>query len=74
MLAAGITKDITFHCSRHTFAVLMLNFGADIYTVSKLLGHKELQTTQIYTKVLDKKKQDAIKLFPEIKLPDNDND
>ena len=53
MLAAGITKDITFHCSRHTFAVLILNFGADIYTVSKLIGHKELQTTQFYTKVLD---------------------
>ena len=74
MLAAGITKDITFHCSRHTFAVLMLNFGADIYTVSKLLGHKELQTTQIYTKVLDKKKQDAVRLFPEIKLPPTNSD
>lgn len=66
MLAAGIMKDITYHCSRHTFAVLMLNFGADIYTVSKMLGHKELQTTQIYAKVLDKKKQEAIALFPEI--------
>lgn len=44
----------------------MLNFGADIYTVSKLLGHRELATTQIYAKVLDKKKQEALSLFPEI--------
>lgn len=66
VLAAGITKDITFHCGRHTFAVLMLDLGADIYTVSKLLGHRELQTTQIYAKVLDRKKQEAINLIPDL--------
>ena len=71
MLSAGITKDITFHCARHTFAVLMLNFGADIYTVSKLLGHRELATTQIYAKVLDKKKQEALSLFPEMEDKQN---
>lgn len=63
---AGITKDVTFHSGRHTFAVVMLDLGADIYTVSKLLGHKELATTQIYAKVLDKKKQDAVNLLPDI--------
>ena len=66
-LAAGITKDITFHSARHTFAVMMLEQNAPIYTVSKLLGHRELATTQIYAKVLDKKKQEAVMLIPKIK-------
>ena len=64
-MAAGINKEITFHCARHTFAILMLDLGADIYTVSKLLGHRELATTQIYAKVLDKKKQNAVSLIAE---------
>lgn len=63
---AGITKDITFHSGRHTFAVLMLDLGAEIYTVSKLLGHKEVHTTQIYAKILDKKKQEAVAMIPNI--------
>ena len=58
--AAGITKDITFHCFRHTFATLQLSLGTDIYTVSKLLGHRELKTTQIYTKVIDPVKRAAV--------------
>ena len=63
---AGIDKDITFHCGRHTFATMMLGLGTDIYTVSKLLGHKELSTTQIYAKVMDKNKQEAVSRIPSI--------
>lgn len=61
---AGIGKKITFHCARHTFATLQLSMDTDIYTVSKLLGHRHLKTTEIYAKVIDKKKIDAVKKFP----------
>ncbi|MEG1159655.1 MAG: site-specific integrase [Acidaminococcaceae bacterium] len=70
-MRAGVVKDLTFHSSRHTFAVLMLDLGTDIYTVSKLLGHREIKTTQIYAKVLDKNKQSAVSMIPSI-LPIDD--
>jgi integrase len=57
--AAGITKEITFHCFRHTYATLQLSNGTDIYTVSKMLGHKDLKTTQVYAKIVDKAKREA---------------
>ena len=59
ILSAGITKKITFHCFRHTYATLQLTMGTDIYTVSKLLGHRHIKTTEVYGKVIDKKKIDA---------------
>ncbi len=68
--AAGIAKHITFHCARHTFATLMLELDVDIYTVSKLLGHADISTTQIYAKVVDKKKQRAVGLIPSIEAGD----
>ncbi|MEI8033108.1 MAG: site-specific integrase [Chlorobiaceae bacterium] len=57
---AGINKHITMHCLRHTYATLQLSAGTDIYTVSKLLGHSDVKTTQIYAKVLDESKRDAV--------------
>jgi integrase len=63
--AAGITKDISFHNFRHSFATLQISEGTDIYTVSKMLGHKNISTTQIYSKVVDdmkRKASDRIKL------------
>lgn len=63
---AGIDKKITFHCGRHTFATMMLDLGTDIYTVSKLLGHRDLSTTQIYARVLDKNKQEAVQRIPRV--------
>lgn len=68
MLLAGITKHITFHCARHTFAVRLLTNGADIYTVSKLLGHSELKTTQIYADIIESKRKEAMESLPSLWL------
>ena len=57
---AGINKHVTFHTARHTFAVLSLLGGADLYTTSKLLGHKDVRTTQIYAKIVDRMKIEAV--------------
>lgn len=64
--AAGLTKRISFHVSRHTFATLTLSNGADLFTVSKLLGHTKITTTQIYAKVLDEGRKKAVDAIPEI--------
>lgn len=58
--ASGITKHITFHCLRHTFATLLISAGSDLYTVSELLGHTSIKTTQIYADVLSETKLDAV--------------
>ena len=68
VMSAKITKDITFHCARHTFAVLQLTLGTEIYTLSKLLGHSDLRTTQIYAKIIDEKKREAVNKIPSINL------
>lgn len=63
---AGIDKPISFHVSRHTFATLTLSQGVDLYTVSKLLGHADISTTQVYARVLDEAKQEAVNRLPSI--------
>lgn len=65
---AGVHKHITFHSARHTNAVLLLENGADIYTVSKRLGHKEIRTTAIYAKIVDKKMKEAANIIPTLNL------
>lgn len=54
---------VLFHVSRHSYATMMLTIGVDIYTVSKLLGHKNVATTQIYAKIIDQKKIDAVNMM-----------
>lgn len=63
---AGIDKNISFHTSRHTSATLMLEFGVDLYTVSVILGHTNISTTQIYAKVIDRKRREAVDAIPDI--------
>lgn len=65
---AGVFKHITFHSARHTNAVLLLENGADIYTVQKRLGHKEIKTTAIYAKIVDEKMRESAHLIPELEL------
>ena len=63
---AGIAKNVSFHVGRHTFATLTLTYGADLYTVSKLLGHCNIRTTQIYAKIVDENKRKAVNLVPKL--------
>ena len=60
-----LAQPITFHMARHSFATNQLTEGTDLYIISKMMGHTDIRTTQIYTKVVDPKKEqaaDAIKL------------
>lgn len=57
---AGISKHITFHCARHTYATLLITKGVDIYIVSKLCGHSSVKSTEVYAKLIDLKRFDAV--------------
>ena len=65
---AGIDKHISWHCARHSFAVNILNNGANIKTVASLLGHSGLKHTEKYTRAVDKLKEEAINSLPELKF------
>ena len=64
----GIEKQIGWHTARHTFAVLSLESGTEIYTLSKLLGHTNLKTTQVYANATDKMKREAVNALPIIDI------
>lgn len=70
-LDAGVRKPVTFHIARHTFATLQLTMGTDIYTLSKLLGHKKVSTTQIYGKIVDATKRKAVDSLPTLNVSFN---
>ena len=59
---AGIAKTVTYHTSRHTFATMLLTLGADLYTVSKLLGHSQIKNTQVYAEIINRRKVEAVNL------------
>ena len=65
---AGIDKHITWHCARHSFAVNILNNGANIKTVASLLGHSGLKHTEKYTRAVDALKEAAINSLPELEM------
>ena len=66
--SAGINKKAFYHLSRHTFATLSLTSNNDIYTVSKLLGHQSIKTTEIYSNIIDEKKKQAMDNLPVIEV------
>ncbi len=57
-----LALPITFHTSRHTFATMLLTLGADLYTVSKLLGHSQIKNTQVYAEIINRRKDEAVNL------------
>ncbi|TAF72112.1 MAG: site-specific integrase [Bacteroidetes bacterium] len=63
---AGIKKRVHFHVARHTFATMLLTYGTDLYTVSKLLGHSDIKMTERYGKVIDRRRDEAVLNLPEI--------
>jgi integrase len=62
---AGIEKNICYHMSRHTFATMELTMGGDLYVISKLMGHKEIATTQVYADIINKKREETVDLLDE---------
>lgn len=54
---------VLFHLSRHTYGTMLITAGVDLYTASKMMGHADVRPTQIYAKIIDKKKEEAVLLI-----------
>ena len=67
----GINKKFSFHSARHTFATVGLELGLDIKTVSSLLGHQSVRSTEVYAKVTRKRKAEAIKFLNSVNTLSN---
>lgn len=63
---AGIDKDICFHTSRHTYGTMLITAGVDLYTASRMMGHADVRPTQVYAKIVDRKKEEAVSLIDKI--------
>jgi len=73
MKEIGVSKYLTFHSTRHTFAVSSLTLGMSIETVSDILGHNDLRTTQIYAKVIDDKRKEEMSKWNKLNNNQMDN-
>ncbi|MCX7735793.1 MAG: site-specific integrase [Candidatus Kapabacteria bacterium] len=63
---AGLSKNLNFHMSRHTFGTLCISSDIDLYITSALMGHSDTRVTQVYAKITDKRKKDAVMKLPSI--------
>lgn len=61
---AGIEKNLSYHVSRHTVATLLMTYGVDLYVIKEILGHKHIHTTELYTKIVNERKDEAIDKLP----------
>ena len=64
----SIDKDVSFHTSRHTFATILISSGVNVFTVSKLLGHKDIESTLVYAKVISEEKEKAVNSMPKFEF------
>ena len=63
---AGLGRHLHFHLSRHTYGTMLITAGVDLYTASKMMGHADVRPTQVYAKIVDKKKEEAVSLIDKV--------
>lgn len=63
---AGLDRHLHFHLARHTYGTMLITAGVDLYTASKMMGHADVRPTQVYAKIVDKKKEEAVSLIDKV--------